>query len=202
MTFKYFDRPDIFTDLKENENTCDFCEQTKSCFDAESFYGRENINAICPDCLATGKLYKTDAFTCSGDTVELKRQIKELYPNLTDKEVEQQVKVKTEELEKTTPHLVTWQDWDWPCADGDYCQFKGFGSKALFKRFSEGNNEKEFFVNSIYYNLRDSDLDYLWEEVIPEKEIKNYIDSMEYGALFYIFKSLNSDKVVTIWDCN
>lgn len=202
MTFKYFDRPDIFTDLKENEATCDFCGKYTDCFDAASFYGPENISAICPECLVSGRLKNKEAFTCSGDIQELKKQLKQLTPTLTDKEIEQQAKGKTEELEKTTPHLITWQDWEWPCADGDYCQFIGFGSIPFYRKLSAGKPDKEFFFDSIYYSLVDSDLEHLRTEELPEKEIRNYTDSTEYGTLFYVFMSLKSERIITIWDCN
>ncbi|WP_066836706.1 CbrC family protein [Rufibacter ruber] len=202
MTFKYFDRPDKFTSLKEEETICDFCKQEKICFSGESFRGSADFNSICPECLKAGKLLGSDSYSCNGDIKELKRQIKALQPSLSDQEVEQLAQEKTEELERTTPHLVTWQDWFWPCADGDYCQFIGFGSKPLYKQLAKEKMEKDFFMDSIYYDLRDSDLDYLWEDVLPEKEIKDYEASNDYGALFYVFKSLESDKVVTIWDCN
>ncbi|MFD3001193.1 CbrC family protein [Pontibacter toksunensis] len=116
--------------------------------------------------------------------------------------IEQQAREKTEELEKTTPHLITWQDWEWPCAEGDYCKFIGFGSKPLYRELSAGKPEKEFFSDSIYYTLLGSDLEYLWSDVLPEKEVKDYNDSTQYSTLFYVFKSLKSDTVVTILDCN
>ncbi|MFD3001194.1 CbrC family protein [Pontibacter toksunensis] len=58
MDFRYFDRPEVFIDLSENEATCNFCGQHKDCFDAEALYGQEEISAICPECLASGKLKK------------------------------------------------------------------------------------------------------------------------------------------------
>jgi hypothetical protein len=55
----------------------------------------------------------------------------------------------------------------------------------------------------MYYDLVEgSDVEYLWNECMPVKEIKNYNDSSNYGTLFYVFKSLNSDKITTIWDCD
>ena len=35
---------------------------------------------------------------------------------------------------------------------------------------------------------------------IPKTEIRNYDDSNKYNTLFYVFKSLKSDKIVTLWD--
>lgn len=202
MIFKYFDRPDMYALLHEGVTTCDLCEQTKQCFDAAAFYGGENISSICADCLASARLNEKDIFTCNGDITELKRQLKNLTPSLTDLEINEIAFQKTTELEKTTPHLVTWQDWNWPCADGDYCKFIGYGSRPFYHSLATTMTGEELFKSSFYYDIRDnSDIDYLWQEVLPVKEVKNYKDSNELTTLFYVFRSLHSDIIITIWDC-
>lgn len=202
MTFKYFDKPEIFTGLRDSVTTCDTCGQEKLCFDAEVFVGGEDITSICPDCLVTGQLSDRDIFTCNGDITELKRQIKSLNPSLTDSEIDDIANQKTTELEKKTPHLVTWQDWNWPCCDGDYCKFIGYGSKPFYNSLAIKMTGKDLFKDSFYYNLKgDSNVEYLWD-IVPENEVKDYNDSNELSTLFYVFISLNSDKIITIWDCN
>lgn len=203
MTFKHFDRPEIFTGLREIETTCDTCQQEKLCFDAEAFLGGDEITSICPDCLASGQLHERDIFTCDGDIAELKRQLKNLNSSLTDLQIDDIANQKTIVLEKTTPPLVTWQDWGWPCTDGDYCQFIGYGSRPFYNSLATTLTGEEIFKNSFYYNLKnDSDIDYLWHDVLPEKEVKDYNESSRMATLFYVFKSLNSDTIITIWDCN
>lgn len=203
MTFKYFDKPEIFTELSDSVTKCDICGQEKHCFDAEVFFGEEDFTSICPECLAEGKLLNRDAFTCIGDITELKRQLKNLNPVLTELQIDDIANQKTIELEKTTPHLVTWQDWDWPCADGDYCKFIGYGSKPFYSSLATKTTGEKLFKNSFYYNLKDnSDVDYLWQDILPDEEVKDYNDSNEWATLFYVFKSLNSDSIITIWDCN
>jgi uncharacterized protein CbrC (UPF0167 family) len=199
MTFKYYDKPELFTGFRDTKTTCGTCGQEKFCFDAEAFYGTEDLTSICPDCLMGGQLNDKNIFTCNGDIEELKRQLKILNPTLTKIEIESIAQQKTTELEKTTPHLVTWQDWNWPCADGEYCKFIGFGSKPLYNEIAKYENVELFFKNS-FYNSNYYE-EYLWEEV-PEKMILNYTESEQYFTLFYVFKSLNSDKILTIWDCD
>lgn len=198
MLFKYFDKPELFTKLRDAETTCDTCGQEKVCFDAESFCGNENLKSICPECLSNGQLKNKNVSTCNGDIEALKKQLKILNPAFTDIENETIAQQKTTELEKTTPHLITWQDWNWPCADGDYCKFIGYGSKPLYMELAENEQVELFFKNSFY----DSNFyeDYLWDE-LPDKSIDNYIESEQYFTLFYVFKSLNSDKIFTTWDC-
>jgi len=122
---------------------------------------------------------------------------------LTKLQIDDIANQNTTELEKTTPHLVTWQDWSWPCADGDYCKFIGYGSRPFYNSLATTTTGEQLFKNSFYYNLKDdSDIDYLWQDVLPEKEVKDYNDSSELATLFYVFKSLHSDTIITIWDCN
>jgi uncharacterized protein CbrC (UPF0167 family) len=53
MVFKYFDKPELFTGFREIETTCDICGQEKFCFDAEAFYGTEDLKSICPTVFQT-----------------------------------------------------------------------------------------------------------------------------------------------------
>jgi len=203
MQFKYFDNPKLFSGFIEDEAVCDICNSTTKCFDAAAFFGFDEINAICPGCLVSGKLNDKEIYTVSGDIEELKRQLKILHVAFTDQEIETIALEKTKELEKITPPVISWQDWDWPCADGDYCRFIGYGSKQLYETLAYGSDAKRLFSTSFYYDLKDvSDVESLWAEALPGNEIKNYEESREYGTLFYVFKSLNSDKVITIWDCD
>jgi len=203
MRFKYFDKPELFSGFIEDEAVCDICNTTTKCFDAGTFFGIDEIKAICPDCLASGKLNEKEIYTVSGDIEELKRQLKILHAVFTDQEIETIAAEKTKELEKTTPPVISWQDWNWPCADGDYCSFIGYGSKQLYQTLANGSDAKTLFNTSIYYELKEmSDAESLWAKALPGKEIKNYEESSEFGTLFYVFKSLNSDTVITIWDCD
>lgn len=199
MTFKYFYKPELYVGLRDIKTTCDTCGLEKICFDAEAFYGTDDLTSICPECLAGGKLVEKDAYTCNGDIEELEKQIKHLNPNLTNSDIQASAEQKTTDLEKTTPHLVTWQDWNWPCADGDYCKFIGYGSKPFYQKLAKQVSVEDFFRES-FYNP-DSYIDNLWKEVVPDKEIRNYTDSNKYGTLFYVFESISSDKIVTTWDC-
>jgi hypothetical protein len=121
---------------------------------------------------------------------------------VTESELDDMVKTKTNELETTTPQLITWQDWNWPCADGDYCKFIGYGSKPFFNRLSNSDSGKDFFLHSLYKVVNQTDTEYLWNDFMPDEEVNNYEDSSQYGTLFYVFKSLNSGKIVTTWDSN
>ena len=35
---------------------------------------------------------------------------------------------------------------------------------------------------------------------VPQKRIQDYADSSNYSTLFYVFKRLHSDQIITLWD--
>ncbi|WP_138995268.1 CbrC family protein [Larkinella sp. C7] len=200
MTFTYFDQPARWIGVSDQETRCDLCHQQKPCFDATGFFGEDELAFICPDCLSNGRLYERDSYTCQGDVAELKRQLKSLHPALSKAELDDLADQKTLELEKTTPHLVTWQDWEWPCADGEYARFIGYGSRPFYTKLVGNSDARMLFEKSIYYTLaEESDAEELWEDV-PRKLIVDYADSSKYSTLFYVFKSLHSDQIITLWD--
>ncbi|MGC4039132.1 MAG: CbrC family protein [Chitinophagaceae bacterium] len=201
MKFKHFESPEKFGTYLIGAAACDICGFERKCFDGSFFSGEEEINAICPDCLIAGELKEMDIFTCQGDRGELEQQLREINPAMSDEEIEKRINEKTEELEKTTPALITWQDWDWPACDGDYCVFIAYGSQPLFNQLAKDKNGKRLFKDSIYYTMdADDDIDELWDESLPEKNVKNSKDAETLSPLFYVFKSLNSDTIVTLWD--
>lgn len=200
MTFKYFDKPNIFVGFRDEETICDTCGQHTSCFDAQVFYGRDELTSICAECLGSGKLIEMNASTCTGDIKKLVEQLKLLNPTLPEDEINELARKKTIELEKTTPHLITWQEWYWPCSDGDYCKFIGYGSKPFYKELANGRSVETFFKDS-FYEADSYHVD-LWTDALADDLIKDYNDSDQYETLFYVFKSLNSDRIITMWDCN
>jgi len=201
MKFKYFVSADKFGSYLDGNTQCDLCGTETRCFDASLFIGEDEMDAICPGCLAAGELKDMDLYTCEGDIAELRKQLKELNPSATETEIEQLITQKTEELEKTTPALVTWQDWEWPVADGDYCAFIGYGSRPLYNQLAKDKDGKKFFKYSLYSSFTDSsNADELWDESMPGKLIRNGNEAEGLSPLFYVFRSLHSEKIVTVWD--
>ena len=201
MEFKYFKYPDKYSVIIDEDVECDICGKTQRCFDAESYLGEEEITAICPDCLRAGRLRGRSVFTNEGDVDELRHQLTILNPHITSQELEERIETKKFELEQATPHILTWQDWAWPCADGDFCQFLRYGSKEDFNRFAQDGNGKHVFATTLYKDLKElSDIDEIWE-ALPESPIQS-LDDTNYSILCYIFKSLSGHEIITIWDCD
>ena len=201
MNFKYIDQPRNFASYLENDTVCETCGNLRKCFDATLFFGTAELQIICEQCLAEGKLNDLDVYTCEGDIEELENQIRLQHPLMPEKELQALVKQRTTELEKTTPHLITWQDWPWPAAEGDYCRFIGYGSKNFYQKHSP-TSPQQFFEETLYHYQKDiHDAEELWEE-LNEEDIPTYDDSAKYSTLFYVFESQVSGKIVTVWEKN
>lgn len=201
MNFKYFDQPRLYASYTDHETACEICGRVTKCFDATLFFGTADLQVICEQCLADGKLTDLDVYTCEGDIEELENQLRHINPSLPEETIQSLAKEKTMELEKTTPHLITWQDWPWPAAEGDYCRFIGYGSKNFYQKESIGSAQR-FFEDTLYHYVKDiKDPEELWE-LMNEEDIPTYDDSANYPTLFYVFRSLESGKVITVWDTN
>ncbi len=199
ISFKYFAEPELLTELSK-DTECSLCGETTVCFPAEAQDEQGSIEAICPDCLASGKLMNRDITTVDGDMNELERQLSVLHPEMSKTEIVMLADEKKEELEKTTPPLITFEDWLWPCIDGDYCRFIGYGSRAFYDKHADKGG-KNLFINSLYNKaISKAEAEYLWDEVLSEEEIKDYEDSTIEDTVFYVFRGLHSNTFVTIID--
>ncbi len=201
MLFKYFEHPERFAAWLAPPTTCDICGAEKRCFDAADFDGEESITAICEDCLSGGKLRERDIFTCEGDISELQEQLHKLKPDKSPAAVIRRAGELTDDLERTTPKIVSKQQWYWPCAGGDYCIFIGYGSKALYHQLAPDSDGEEFFKNSMYHTVEDlSDVDELWEDSLPDAAIDSLETTVGMKTLFYVFRSQNGERIFTVWD--
>ena len=167
MKFKYFRDPDNFAFRVDQNSNCSICGSEGLWFDASVFYGVNEIECICDDCLAEGKL-----------------EVLEIETNEAFEGAEEERKV----IIYKTPALPTWQDRLWPYINGQFCIFERMASKADFEN-------KEEYINSFSSKDKEnSDLDWLWE-ILPEKRINNHQDG-NYDVSVYLF-TCNGQKFCT-----
>jgi uncharacterized protein CbrC (UPF0167 family) len=199
MDFTYFENYRHFTTLTDTDVACELCHRQTTCFDSV-FYGKEEIEYICPKCLFEKKLYGRDIFTNQGNISTLMLQMRQADGSLSEEAAMAKAKQRTKELEQATPHLVTWQDMLWPCLDGDYTRFIGYGSKPFFESLSGDATGQELFKQSLHTSLKEYYTSEQWEDDVPDEIINNFDESNQYGLLFYVFKSLTTEKIVVWWD--
>ena len=199
MEFKYFKYPKKFGVYISGKNNCSICNWKGKCMDATPFYGEEMLDAICPKCLKEGKLQGRNIFTNDGDTETLLDQLVELYPDATNEEIVAMARTRTDELETQTPTILSWQDWKFPCADGDYCEFIGFASQQSLNELAPNGNGQAFLQSIFYKNFKVvENFDNLWGN-IPVQPIEN-LDQANRDILVYLFKSVVTDTYIATWD--
>ena len=200
--FKYFLQPEKYAYVLEKKEECDICHKIAKCFDGSTYYGEEEYNAFCFECVSNGRLEEVNAFGVDPDARALRNQLIEKYPLLSKDEIENKLQEKTKELSFTTPKFPTWQDFFWPAHCGDYCEFIKLAGQADYNELAPNRNGKEFFKNTLYYNLQDTDIDAVWND-LKKNSVKGIVnDNDNWSPMAYIFKCLNCGEYITIWDCD
>jgi len=197
MEFKYFEDFERLSFLTEYKVKCEFCEKQILCFELGS--GNDEV-FVCPQCLSEKKLYGGIISTNQGNFELLLSQIKNTFFDLTNEAQYKLAEERTKEIEQATPTLVTWQDMRWPCIDADYAKFIGYGSKPFLNSLAHDGDGKSLLEKSIHPELKEYYTDYQWEEMLLDEPINDSKESNEWSVLFYIFKSLSSEKVIIWWD--
>ena len=103
MAYKYFKHPNRLAAFHDEAIACQICEEKKTCLDASSFYGEDELEAVCEDCVKAGRLKEIGACTNDADAEMLVKQLEELHPDWTKEQLYQDAKAKTDELELRTP---------------------------------------------------------------------------------------------------
>jgi len=125
-------------------------------------------------------LYDRSIYANEGNYTILLLQIQETFSELTKEQQEQLAKERTKELEQATSQLITWQDMQWHCLDGDYAKFIGYGSKPFFNSLDLNANGQEFFRQNLHSELKEYYSEEQWLNMVPDELIMNYNESNEY----------------------
>lgn len=134
--FPYFADPYHFSYLLDETQPCDCCG-AEAVFDASLFSGIAEIDAICADCLAAGKLKALDIETNEP----------QFSDNITARDT----------IRYCTPKLPSWQGIFWPCIDGEYPRFERIASQADF------DDIDDFKCSFSAATLAVTDINHLWQ---------------------------------------
>ena len=185
MEFKYFKNPSDFSYIIKNHSNCSICSDLTVCFDAELFYGENEIERICAKCLKVGILIDLNISVNNVNELDLIN-----YFGNASKANEF-----GNQIVYMTPKLPTWQEMEWPFKDGEFGVFEKIASKLDFK----GEDPKHIFKNSFSPNEQEnSDLDWLWD-ILPDHPIRN-LDNGSYDVSVYLFRF--GDEPFCTWDAN
>jgi uncharacterized protein CbrC (UPF0167 family) len=174
MHFEYFADPEAFTFLTDEPVDCHFCATRAFCIDGGHLHGIEQIDAVCLDCLAAGRLIDLDIST------------NQIAPNQIQPDSEREEV--SNEIMYRTPLVPTWQDFFWPVKNGVPFKFIKIASKLDY-------DSREQFLASLFDCEPDPDL---WD-MLPDHRITN-VKEGQYDISFYLFE--HSGDKLTIWDAN
>ena len=174
MSFKYFANPRAFAYLADEGQACHFCKATADCLAGANLFGQEDIDAVCFDCMAAGKLIELDI---SANDI-----------NESDLDSALNSEAVSNEITYCTPSFPTWQDSQWPVKNGKPYRFIKIASKLDY-------DSKEHFVATLFDCDQDPEL---WD-MLPDHKIENMKEG-QYDISFYLFE--DSGEKLTTWDAN
>lgn len=155
--FKYHPDPIGTGNIKESDEACECCGKKTGCSYNSSIYAQEDIEFICPWCIASGEAAeKFDGLFCDE------------YP-LVQAGLDESI---FNEVTKRTPGYNSWQQEDWQTHCGDACEFHGDPKKEEIENL---NGEKlSEFLNTQMITPE------VWENIIDgyaQVVIQPYINS-------------------------
>jgi uncharacterized protein CbrC (UPF0167 family) len=187
MNYRYFRDPKNFSFICDEKGPCSVCGEIGLWFDAQSFYGTQDLDSVCDACLKGGKLIDLDVST-NYVRIDL---VEKIFPE------KKKLEELTNEIVYKTPSLPSWQDLSWPFVENDFCIFEKIASKIDF--ILDGVPDKNLFMSSFSEDDADnSDLNWLWE-TLSEHPITNLKDG-NYDMTVYLFST--SGKPFCTWDAN
>jgi uncharacterized protein CbrC (UPF0167 family) len=210
MNFKYIENPynSSAISYSEKPQKCDICQKHSTGYEG-ACYGYDNINFVCEDCLSNGKLKEKGSEANIGHRFFLKRQLKKIYPDKDERDIETLVNQRTDEINYRTPHLTTFQEFSWPVHCGDYCRFIMEAGQSELNSLSSGNGkdflkllpEWENYGNAqISDNQKEykeiDDVDWLWN-YLPLHSPKNKSDPT---SPLFLFQCLVCKKYIALLD--
>lgn len=211
MSFKYIKNfhNSVAVNYSEKPQKCNFCQKYSTGYES-SYYGDEDINFVCEDCLLSGKLKEKGNEANEGHRFILERQLKKIYPDKSERDIKTLVNQRTEEIIYRTPHLTTFQEFSWPVHCGDYCCFIMEAGRSDLNEISSNVNGKDFLKSLPEWEnygdtqLRDDqkeykemdDVDWLWN-YLPQHSPKNESDP---ASSLFLFQCLVCKKYVALLD--
>ena len=193
--FRYFKDPHHFSSYNVAGEMCPFCGLTRAGYSG-GFYGesdQDDLEFICEVCLLAGKL--TEKGLLLNEAVELRPDIRDYYPQLSETEATTLTQQRTAELEQRTPGILAWQPLLWPVHCSDFCCFVKEAGQLDMHRLAPDGNGRAFFEA----HLEEPGRDDIWETVRPEAPVDN---SVGYSVGVYLFQCIECGEYLITWDCD
>lgn len=125
---------------KGESHTCDCCGKDTEIWYEGPFYSEEEIECLCPGCIASGEAAKKFDGEFQ-DSYSLEEQLED---------------EKTDELIHRTPGYLGWQQEFWLTHCGDYCAFVGYvGWPEIVELGLEKEIEETYDKSLCFFDLED-----------------------------------------------
>lgn len=182
--YPYFADPENFSTWSAQAQECSLCGKESPGFEGP-FFGEEDIEFICEECLKNGEIVEIGATTNDGDMESLREQMAELQPALTQEQVAKEVEKKFAALAEQTPPMATHAPLLWPAHCGDFCVFVKEAGRADLKKIGPGGDGLAFFMMHFLQSDSKQDAEKIYKRMRPESTENNHIS---HSPAVYLFK--------------
>lgn len=172
------------------------CSEEKPGFEGP-FYGEDEIEFICEDCLQRGEIVEIGATTNDGDMESLREQIAELQPNLKDEQIAKEVERKFATLAEQTPPMATHAPLLWPAHCGDFCVYLKEAGRADLQKLAPGGDSLAFVQMHFLQSDQHQDPEKIHAKMRPEATENNHIS---HSPAVYLFKCRTCDEYFLLSD--
>jgi uncharacterized protein CbrC (UPF0167 family) len=191
VSFRYFRSPHKFSTYTDKPQLCSVCGRERPGYEGP-FIAEGEVEFICEECLAAGKLAGLDATANQGDFDALTRQIQAAHPEFDEAQVQSAAEPLRAELEQRTPSPTTWQDFLWPAHCGDFCCYIKEAGQPDLRRIAREGDTAELFPDE-----EPDDFEEWLDGIRPDSPRDN---STPYSTSVYLFQCLHCSQYVVLWD--
>lgn len=198
-TYRYFVLPHDFSNYTAEPHSCGLCGNERPGYEGlfVATRGDDDIEYVCEECMAAGRLREIGASTNEGDHKALREQIAALHVDLSAEDQEALVAARTDELEHATPTAITWQVFFWPAHCGDYCRFLKEVGKPELNELAPDGDGLNFFRSHNEDAMDEEHAREVWEAVREDRPVNG---KNAYSLGVFLFQCLTCGEYVIHWD--
>ncbi len=182
--YAYFADPENFSTWSDHAQECHICGEERPGFEGP-FYGEDEIEFLCEECLQGGAIVEFGATTNDGDMESLREQIADSNTGIADDQVAKEVERKFATLTEHTPPMATHAPLLWPAHCGDFCVYVKEAGRADLAQIAPGGDTLSFFLQHFLQSDDRQDPQKIHDKMRPESLENNHIS---HSPAVYLFK--------------